>query len=62
MRCYGMDSSGQVPGAGSCEKNNELSGSIKYWYFLDWLRNYQLLGGGLYPISYLAGPYILGYL
>jgi len=57
-----MDSSGQVPGAGSCEKNNELSGSIKYWYFLDWLRNYQLLGGGLYPISYLAGPYILGYL
>jgi hypothetical protein len=28
---------------GSCEHGNEPSGSIKFWEFLEWLHNWQLL-------------------
>jgi hypothetical protein len=28
--------------ASSCEHNNEPSGSVKCWEFLEWLRNYWL--------------------
>ena len=62
MRGYGLDSSGQPPGTGSCEKNNVHSGSIKYGYFLDWLRSYRLLRNSAPLVSLLVGPYILDYL
>jgi hypothetical protein len=34
---------------GSCERGNELSGSIKCWEVLEWLHNWQLLKKGSAP-------------
>jgi hypothetical protein len=34
---------------GFCEHGNEPSGSIKYWEFLEWLHNWQLLMKGSAP-------------
>jgi predicted deacylase len=34
---------------GSCEHGNELSGPIKRWEVLEWLRNWQLLKKGSAP-------------
>jgi hypothetical protein len=34
---------------GSCEHGNEPSGSIKWWEFLEWLHNWQLLKKGSAP-------------
>jgi hypothetical protein len=34
---------------GSCERDSELSGSIKLWEVLDWLHNWQLLKKGSAP-------------
>jgi hypothetical protein len=33
----------------SCEHGTELSGSIKCWEVLDWLRNWRLLRKGSVP-------------
>jgi hypothetical protein len=51
MRWYGFDGfgSGSVPEEGSCEHDNELSGSIKFWEFLESLHNLQLLKKGSAP-------------
>jgi hypothetical protein len=34
------------PVEGSCERGNELSGSIKRWEVLEWLHNWQFLKKG----------------
>jgi hypothetical protein len=36
-------------GTGSCEHDNEPSGSINYWDILEWLHNWQLLKKGSAP-------------
>jgi hypothetical protein len=33
----------------SCERCNELAGSIKHWDVLEWLHNWQLLKKGSVP-------------
>jgi hypothetical protein len=45
MGWYGLNryGSGEGPVEGSCERGNELSGSIKRWEVLEWLHNWQLL-------------------
>ena len=40
--------------AGCCESDSEPSGRIKYWEFLDWLRNCQLLKEDFASLSLLV--------
>jgi hypothetical protein len=51
----GLDSSGsgQGPVAGSCEHGNQLSGSIKFWEFLEWLTDCWLLKKDSAPWNHL---------
>jgi hypothetical protein len=53
VRWYGLDSSdsGEGPMEGSCEHDKELSGSIKFWEILEYLRDWQLLKKGSAPWS-----------
>jgi hypothetical protein len=37
---------------GPCEHGSELSGSIKYWEILEYLRNWRLLKKDSAPLSY----------
>lgn len=64
MRRYGLDSSvsDQGPVAGSCEHNNESSGSIQGSEILKWLSDCQLPRYDSAPqrkkvIIYLGGAY-----
>jgi hypothetical protein len=44
-----IDLAGWGPVEGSCEHDNEPSGFIKCWEFLEWLHNWQLLKKGSAP-------------
>jgi hypothetical protein len=43
IRCKDSSGSEQGPAAGSCEHGKVLFSSVKWWEFLEWLRNYWFL-------------------
>jgi hypothetical protein len=55
MGWYGLDSFGSTQGRieGSCEQDNEPSGSLPCWELLELLSDWKLLKKDLNPLSYL---------
>jgi hypothetical protein len=56
MKWHGLQSSGSRYGyvEGSCGHRNEASGSIKWWEYLHYMKNYQLFKKDSVPRSWLA--------